>query len=157
MDYSEAYGESKYIRSIDLLDSPLITAILSVKKQTVENPMKGTKDNLPVAQLYNSKPLIINKTNYKTISAIAKSQQSDNWTNKIITIIAVEDDRSPFGYAVRVKKAPENFKGFLEAATGIGDLKERYTMINKPKYKQLAIKLSEKWKKENQQNISFWG
>ena len=147
MDYNEAYGESNYLRSIDLLDFPLVTAILSVKVETVENPVKGTKDEKPVAQLYQSKPVILNKTNYKTITYITKTAQTDNWTHKIITFIAVEDARSPFGYVIRVKKAPENPKGFLEAATGIGDLRERYAIVNNDKYKELSIKLSKKWTK----------
>lgn len=149
MDFTDAFGEGKYLRPIDLVQNPLTTAIISVDDELVINPKKGTEKIEPVAKFYIGRPLILNQINFMTIVNITKSRYTKDWYGKVITVVAIEDSTTVSGYIKRVINQPENIKLFLSQSVDLNDLRSRYKLIGQPiKYKDYSIKLSEKWTKK---------
>ena len=62
-----------------------IVQIQSVSQELVKNT-DGKDELCIVAKLHNSKPIILNKTNCKTISKIYGSPNIEDWTGKKITL-----------------------------------------------------------------------
>lgn len=65
----------------------LTVKILSVKKELVTGS-GGEKEECIVATLENQKPLILNKTNCKTIEKLVGSPYIEDWAGKKITLYA---------------------------------------------------------------------
>lgn len=75
----------------------LILTIKSVKPEMVTGE-RGKKEELLVARFYeNVKPMILNKTNCKTIQKIYKTPNIEDWIGKKIQIFATT---TPFGSEV---------------------------------------------------------
>jgi hypothetical protein len=147
MDFTDAYGPGNYLRSIDLIDTPMINMITGMRKEMVFNPNSNEDEEKLVAHLYYGPPMIINKTNFKTLINICRSRDTEDWPGKVLTVIAIEY-KSNFGdYALRIAKKPQDIKGFITESVDLKDLRARYAAVGDTKYKDLTIKLSEKWKK----------
>lgn len=92
-----------YFGSWDIDGDSIEVEITSVAQDIVVSST-GEKEECIIAQLKNHKPLILNKTNCKTIAKIFESNYIEDWTNKKIVLV-IEKVRA-FGSvvdAVRVK------------------------------------------------------
>jgi hypothetical protein len=63
----------------------LVVTITEVKQETIVSN-NGKKDLCTVAYLKNEKPMILNRTNCKTISSIYKTPHIENWKGKSIKL-----------------------------------------------------------------------
>ena len=112
MKYSELYP-SKWLSSDDLEDGDLTLTIADVEIQEFP-PSKGkpTPEHKPVVHFRepNTKSLILNKTNFKTIAQVLKSEETDDWTGKKITLYATEvESFGEMTMAIRVRlRAPKS-------------------------------------------------
>ena len=75
-----------YIGAYSLEDGKDLTVtILDVKREMITGDA-GRKEECTVAQLKGQKPMILNRTNCKTIAAIHKTPYIENWKGKKITL-----------------------------------------------------------------------
>ena len=147
MKFNEAFEGRNYLHSLDILGEPLTTMVLHVDKVELDNH-KGTKETKPVVTIHGGKPFVLNVTNYTRLSRIAKSADTANWKGIIFTVEAIDYPRAESGYALRVVNRPIKTEAFLEAATDVEDLKERYALLNDTSYKNIVIKISKQWIKK---------
>ena len=108
---------SKYLKADDLEDGDLTLTIRNEDPVTHEEfTQKGkpTPDNKPVLHFKerDSKPLVLNKTNWKTIGQALGSDDSDDWCGRQITLFATEvESFGEMTMAIRIRlKAPKNAK-----------------------------------------------
>lgn len=151
MKYNEAFSDDKspYLKSIELLGEEAITAITGVKREEIYDPTSDKDREGLVVHLYGMKKFICNKTNFKTISIIAGSANTDDWVGKVIILYAkVGKFFGVEGTAIRVKPKPEPILRFLEGATSIDDLKGRFSAIGERASVEEVKKLSQKLKKQ---------
>jgi hypothetical protein len=81
---------SDYLGAHDLYDSEgskfdMNVTIRRVSKKNVKNT-DGTDEPCMVAEMVNSKPIIINATNSKTIASLSKSAFVEDWAGLTITV-----------------------------------------------------------------------
>jgi hypothetical protein len=103
MKLNEAFP-SKYMNASDLEEGDITVTIAGAEWHEFKQQGKPTPESKPVLLLENEKPLVLNKTNFKTISDILGSDDTDDWTGQQITLTAVQVES--FGeqtMAVRVK------------------------------------------------------
>lgn len=80
---------SKYLKAADAEDGDLLLTIARVKMENVG--AKGKDDMKPVVYFGEvEKGLVLNKTNAKMISKIAKSEDTDDWAGTKVRLIATE-------------------------------------------------------------------
>jgi hypothetical protein len=99
---------SKYLRVADLGGKEKILTIDRVEVDLFEND--GRKQQKPVVYFKedNSKPLVINKTNFGLICAATGADDTDNWPGKKITAYPdMVGFRGQVHETVRVRRAPE--------------------------------------------------
>ena len=109
---------SKYVKADDLEDGDLTLTIHDSEPVTYEEfTQKGkpTPENKPVLHFNerDAKSLVLNKTNWKTITQVLGSDDSDDWCGKQITLFATQvESFGEMTMAVRVRlKAPKPAKG----------------------------------------------
>lgn len=105
---------SKYLKAADA-EEDLIVTIARVKVENVG--AQGKDEQKPVVYFKEeAKGMVLNKTNAKMISKIAKSEDTDDWTGVQVRIIATEVEfQGDLVMSLRVrelkkaaKSAPEN-------------------------------------------------
>ena len=87
-----------------------VVKIISVQREMVNSP-DGSKEECIVAKLEGSKPLILNKTNCKTITKVHESPYIEDWQN--ITIKLYVAKVKAFGEvvdALRIRQEKPTFK-----------------------------------------------
>ena len=109
---------SKYLKAEDLEEGDLIVKIKEAQFEEFTDQRTKRPDNKPV--LYFSgevKPLVLNKTNYKTITQLLGSDDTDDWTGRKIALYATEVEsfgEVTLGIRVRLK-APATAKTTAES------------------------------------------
>jgi len=109
---------SKYLKAEDLEEGDLIVKIKEAQFEEFTDQRTKRPDNKPV--LYFSgevKPLVLNKTNYKTITQLLGSDDTDDWTGRKIALYATEVEsfgEVTLGIRVRLK-APAAVKTTAES------------------------------------------
>lgn len=108
---------SKYLKADDLEDGDWTLTIRNEDPVTHEEfTQKGkpTPDNKPVLHFKerDAKPLVLNKTNWKTIGQALGSDDSDDWCGRQITLFATEvESFGEMTMAIRIRlKAPKSAK-----------------------------------------------
>src|SRR5262245_10103163 len=83
---------SKYLKAEDLEEGDLIVTIADARFEEFTDPQTKRIDNKPVLffEGKDSKPFVLNKTNYKAISKVLKSDDTDDWFGKKIALYATE-------------------------------------------------------------------
>jgi len=109
MKFSDAFP-SKYLKADDLdEENDMIVTIREVEFEAFEDPKTRKSDNKPVIYFKekNVKPLVLNRTNFKTISDILGGDDSDDWLGQRIalyqTMVESFGERKP-GIRVRERK-----------------------------------------------------
>lgn len=122
MKFNDAYP-SNYMKAEDLEDGDLIVTIRDESPaEWVEFTQKGkpTPDNKPVLYFKHpreAKALVLNKTNWKTITEVLGSDETEDWSGKQITLYATEVEsfgETVLAIRVRLKKP---IKGAATQAT----------------------------------------
>jgi hypothetical protein len=112
MKMSDAYP-SKWLSSSDFEDGDMVVTISSddpVSYEEFKTPGKATPDHKPVLRFKapkGTKPLVLNKTNWKTIGQVLGSDDTDDWAGQSITIYATEVEafgETTMGIRVRAQK-----------------------------------------------------
>lgn len=81
-----------------------------VEQREFQAPGKATPDSKPVLHFKapkGTKPLILNKTNWKTIGQVLGSDDADNWAGQSITLFTTEVEsfgEMTMGIRVRLRK-----------------------------------------------------
>src|SRR5215470_17533219 len=114
MKMSDAFP-SKYLKADDLEDGDLVVTISDAQFEEFTDPKTKRPDNKPVLyfQGNEAKPLVLNKTNYKTISQLLGSDDTDNWTGRKISLYATEVEsfgEVTLGIRVRLKAPATKLK-----------------------------------------------
>ena len=91
MKMNEAFP-SKWLSSADLdQDGPTPVTIEQVTQEPVRNPSTGKdQDKLVLTFEELEKPLICNVTNVRSIAAILKADDTDDWIGKQINLIVTD-------------------------------------------------------------------
>lgn len=123
---------SKYLKADDLEEGDLVVTISDAQFEEFTDPKTKRPDNKPVLyfQGNEAKPLVLNKTNYKTITQLLGSDDTDNWTGRKIALYATEVEsfgEVTLGIRVRLK-APVKAK----AATAKPDSQARREALKTP-------------------------
>lgn len=80
---------SKYLKASDAEDGDLVLTIVRVKMETIGQGAKA--EQKPVVYFKEvEKGMVLNKTNAKMIEKIAKSDDTDLWTDIKVRVIATE-------------------------------------------------------------------
>lgn len=80
---------SKYLKASDAEESDLLLTIVRVKMETIGQGAKA--EQKPVVYFKEvEKGMVLNKTNAKMIEKIAKSDDTDDWPNVKVRVIATE-------------------------------------------------------------------
>lgn len=88
MDINKAFP-SKYLKAADAEDGDLLLTVARVKVENVG--AKGKDEQKPVVYFTeHEKGMVLNKTNAKMLSKIAKSDDTDDWTGTKVRVIATE-------------------------------------------------------------------
>lgn len=126
MRFSDAYP-SHYLKAEDLEDGDMVVTIRDDSPvEWAEFTQKGkpTPDNKPVLYFKHprdAKALVLNKTNWKTISDVLGSDETDDWAGKQITLYATEVEsfgETVLAVRVRLKKASKTVKPVAEDDDG---------------------------------------
>ena len=95
----ETYFPSKYLKASDLNGSDMIATIAEFG----EEKFKDSSDVKPIIALQETKPLVLNKTNFTAIQDLYGN--TENWAGKSITLFPAEVlFRGESVQAVRVRK-----------------------------------------------------
>jgi len=98
---------SKYLKADDLEEGDLVVAIKDAQFEEFPDPKTKRPDQKPVLYFRgDTKPLVLNKTNYKTISTLLGSDDTDDWVGRSITLYATEVEsfgETMLGIRVRAK------------------------------------------------------
>lgn len=99
---------SKYLKADDLEEGDLIVTIKGADYEEFTDPKTKKTDQKPVLYFEgnDSKPLVLNKTNWKTIAEILGTDDTDDWTGKKIVLYATEVEaygETMLGIRVRLK------------------------------------------------------
>lgn len=143
----------------------LILTIKSVAVETVTGD-KGRKEECLVAHFAeNAKPMILNKTNCKTISKIYKNPDTDSWAGKKIQLYATTTsfagdvvDCLRIRDSIPKDATPSTIKceicgNFIQPANGMeADAVAAYTQMNYGKKLCAACARKEKIAKENNEH-----
>ena len=102
---------SKWLKAEELEEGDLIVKIKEAKFEEFIDPKTQKADSKPVLHFLgdDTKPLVLNKTNYKTISKLLGSDDTDDWTGKRIALYATEVEsfgEVMLGIRVRLKAPP---------------------------------------------------
>lgn len=100
---------SKYLKAEDLEEGDLVVTISDVQFEEFKDPKTQRPDNKPVMHFEgkDSKPMVLNKTNYKVISQLLGSDDTDNWIGKKIALYATEVEsfgETVLGIRVRMRQ-----------------------------------------------------
>lgn len=129
-----------YIGAYSLDGKDLTVRIVSVKQEIVKGD-GGKEEMCMVAQLKNNKPLILNRTNSKTITKIYETPYVEEWAGKLITLYPTTTKVA--GEVVeclriRTVKPQEKAKpdmtkhiSSLRACTTLEELQKAYTGLSK--------------------------
>lgn len=86
IDHFEALFDSNYLRWFDLQCREFTLEIKSVKQEEL-TVRGGAKKKAPVVTFtVGKKPLVLNKTNARTIADLCKSHRVSDWIGKRITL-----------------------------------------------------------------------
>lgn len=122
---------SKYLKADDLEEGDLVVTINDAQFEEFPDPKTKRPDSKPVLHFEGDiKPLVLNKTNYKTISQLLGSDDTDDWTGKKIALYATEVEsfgEVTLGIRVRLK-APAKAK----AASAKTDSQARREALKTP-------------------------
>jgi len=111
MKYAEAFP-SQWLTADDV-EGDLVVTISSdspVEYREFKAPGKATPDSKPVLFFKapkGTKPLILNKTNWKTIGQVLGSDDTDNWAGQAVTLYTTTVDsfgETMMGIRVRPQK-----------------------------------------------------
>lgn len=99
---------SKYLKAEDLEEGDLIVTIREAVFEEFTDQTTKRPDNKPVLYFEgkDTKPLVLNKTNYKTISQLVSSDDTDEWAGRRIALYATEVEsfgEMRLGIRVRLK------------------------------------------------------
>lgn len=99
---------SKYLKAEDLEDGDLIVTIKEAVYEEFSDPKTKRVEQKPVLHFQGNdvKALVLNKTNWKTITQVLGSDETDDWTGKKIALYAVEVEsfgEMVMGIRVRLK------------------------------------------------------
>lgn len=137
-----------YLGSWDLEKGDVVVTIAYVKQDKIHNTSKNKKENVPVLFFVEEiKPMIVNKTNGKRISKLAKSPHIEKWQGlKIQVGVSQEKIAGELTDVVRVREyiniqqqsAPTidpneiaMAKVNIEAAASLNELRQIYTALDK--------------------------
>src|SRR5262245_3980657 len=113
---------SKYLKAEDLEEGDLVVIINDAQFETFKDPRTQRDESKPVLHFQgDTKPLVLNKTNYKTISPLRGSDDTDDWSGRKSALYATEVEsvgETVLGIRLRLK-APVKAK----AATAKAALK----------------------------------
>ena len=120
---------SKYLSAADLGGDTTVV-IEGIGREDFSGELK------PILHLRDSKDLVLNKTNAKTIASVY-GDEIDHWTGKAIILYATEVDfRGEIVQAIRIRrehpKAPEAYRTGALTTAQIMELKELYTQNDWP-------------------------
>lgn len=123
---------SKYLKAEDLEEGDLILMITGAEYAEFIDPRTQKSEQKPVLRFQgdNNKPLVLNKTNWKSITAALGSDDTDDWIGKKIALYATEVEsfgETVLGIRVRLK-APVKAK----AAPGKSDSQARKEALKTP-------------------------
>jgi len=105
MKYAEVFP-SKYLKVDDLEEADITVTIKDCTWEEFTDPKTKRADQKPVLHFreMDAKPLILNKTNWKTIEKVLGSDDSEHWIGKKITLFATEvESFGEMALAVRVR------------------------------------------------------
>lgn len=102
---------SKYLKAEDLEEGDLVVRIKEAVFEEFTDPKTKRPDNKPVLHFHgnDTKPLVLNKTNYKAISQVLGSDDTDDWAGKRIALYPTEVEsfgEMTLGIRVRLKAPP---------------------------------------------------
>lgn len=77
--------DTNYLGSWNITNGKLVLQIASVKKERIFNQTKNAEESCPVAYFTdaNYKPMILNKTNCKTLQKLTGSPYIENWAVRV--------------------------------------------------------------------------
>jgi hypothetical protein len=82
---------SKYLKAEDLEDGDLIVTIKDAEFVDFTDPRTQKSEPKPILHFTgDNKPLVLNKTNYKVISGLMGSDDTDDWAGRQIALYATE-------------------------------------------------------------------
>lgn len=107
MKMSDAFP-SRYLKAEDLEEGDLVVTINEAVYEEFSDPKTKRVEQKPVLHFQgkDTKPLVLNKTNWKTITQVLGSDETDDWTGKRIALYAVEVEsfgEMVLGIRVRLK------------------------------------------------------
>lgn len=107
MKLTDAYP-SKWLKAEDLEDGDMVVVINDVRFEEFTDPKTKRPDNKPVIYFEgkDSKPMVLNKTNFKVIAQVLGSDDSDDWIGKRIALYATKVEsfgEMTLGIRVRLK------------------------------------------------------
>jgi hypothetical protein len=99
---------SRYLKAEDLEEGDLVVTISEAVYEEFSDPKTKRVEQKPVLHFQgkDTKPLVLNKTNWKTITQVLGSDETDDWTGKRIALYAVEVEsfgEMVLGIRVRLK------------------------------------------------------
>ena len=101
MDVEQLFP-SKFFRCVDLNGKPRRVTVIAIKREDV-----GGEQKVLITFADESKMLICNKTNARSISKALGSTETRNWIGKDIILVPTEVDfRGEMVDAIRVRPAP---------------------------------------------------
>ena len=81
---------SKYLRASDFDEEGAIVTIAAVRQETLKN-REGREEQKPILFFReHEQGLVLNKTNAKKLSALFKSEDTDDWVDQPVRIYATE-------------------------------------------------------------------
>lgn len=100
---------SKYLKAEDLEEGDLIVTISDCRFEEFTDPKTKRPDNKPVLYFEEEdvKPMVLNKTNYRSISTNLGSDDTETWLGKRVALFATEVEsfgEMTLGIRVRMKK-----------------------------------------------------
>ena len=87
----KVYNESKYLKHQDLQGQDVVLTIDSVTRESIKEKDGSEKKKFILYFKELEKGLVLNSTNMNTLYAVLKSDESDDWINKRITLIKSSD------------------------------------------------------------------
>ena len=107
MRMSDAFP-SKYLRAEDLEEGDLVVTIGEAVYEEFTDPQTKRVEQKPVLHFQGSetKPMVLNKTNWKTIAQVLGTDETDDWTGKKVALYATEVEsfgQMVLGIRVRLK------------------------------------------------------
>lgn len=112
---------SKYLKAEDLEEGDMVVTISDVRFEEFKDPKTQRPDNKPVISFEgkDSKPMVLNKTNYKAITQVVGSDDTNDWGGKKVALYATEVEsfgETVLGIRVRLKAPPKAAQAKAQAA-----------------------------------------